>query len=59
MLGGGDKGAAGCLVLTEVANNVRKTVDTAYPLSYPNLIDKYAVHTCKMVEGITVYNNVF
>ena len=59
MLGGGDKGAAGCLVLAEAADTVKKTVATAYPRSRPDFADKYAVHTCKVVDGITVYENVF
>ncbi len=59
MLGGGDKGAAGCLVLAEDAEKVKAAVDTAYPRSRPDFADKYAVHTCKVVDGITVFNDVF
>ena len=59
MLGGGDKGAAGCLVLADAANAVKNAVDTAYPRSRPDFAEKYAVHTCKVVEGISVYENVF
>ncbi len=59
MLGGGDKGAAGCLVLAEDADKVKVAVDTAYPRSRPDFADKYAVHTCKAVDGITVFKDVF
>ena len=59
MLGGGDKGAAGCLVLAEAVDDVKKAVDTAYPRSRPNFSDKYAIHICKVVDGITVYDNSF
>lgn len=59
MLGGGDKGAAGCLVLAEAVDDVKKAVDTAYPRSRPDFSDKYAIHICKVVDGITVYDNSF
>lgn len=59
MLGGGDKGAAGCLVLAEDADKVKEAVDSAYPRSRPDFADKYAVHTCKIVDGIVVFDTVF
>ena len=59
MLGGGDKGAAGCLVLSEDADKAKAVVDTAYPRSRPDFADKYAVHTCKVVDGIKVYEGIF
>ena len=58
MLGGGDKGAAGCLTLADAADDVKRAVDTAYPKSRPDFADKYAVHTCKVVDGIKLYENV-
>ena len=58
MLGGGDKGAAGCLVLADSAQDVKKAVDTAYPRSRPDFADKYAVHTCRVVDGIKLFENV-
>ena len=58
MLGGGDKGAAGCLVLAEDADKVKAAVDTAYPRSRPDFGQKYAVHTCKVVDGITLFSDV-
>ena len=58
MLGGGDKGAAGCLVLADAADDVKKAVDAAYPRSRPDFADKYAVHTCKVVDGIVLFEDV-
>ncbi len=54
MLGGGDKGAAGALVLAEAAEAVKQAIETAYPRSRPAYADKYATHTCKVVDGIKV-----
>ena len=58
MLGGGDKGAAGCLVLAEAVEDIKKVVDIAYPRSHPDFADKYAVHSCKCVDGIKVFKNI-
>ena len=55
MLGGGDKGASGALVRAESVEAVQQAVDTAYPHSCPEFADKYAVHICKVVDGIRVY----
>jgi len=55
MLGGGDKGASGALVRAESVEAVQQAVDIAYPRSHPEFADKYAVHICKVVEGIKVY----
>lgn len=54
MLGGGDKGAAGALVRTENVEGLAESVDIAYPRSRPELGGKYAVHSCKLVDGVTV-----
>ncbi len=58
MLGGGDKGAAGALVKTEGVAALKQAVDTAYPRSQPEFADKYAVHICKVVDGVRVYENI-
>jgi galactokinase len=58
MLGGGDKGASGALVRAECVEAVREAIDTAYPRSRPEFADKYAVHVCKVVEGIKVYEGL-
>jgi galactokinase len=55
MLGGGDKGAAGALVKTANVNALKKAVDTTYPRSRPDFADKYAVHVCKVVDGVRIY----
>ncbi len=58
MLGGGDKGASGALVRAECVEAVREAVDTAYTRSRPELADKYAVHVCKVVDGVRVYEGL-
>jgi len=58
MLGGGDKGAAGALVKTANVNALKKAVDIAYPASRPDFVDKYAVHVCKVVDGVRVYDGL-
>ena len=58
MLGGGDKGASGALVRAESVEAVKAAVDTAYPRSCPDFTDKYAVHVCKVVDGVRVYENL-
>jgi galactokinase len=58
MLGGGDKGAAGALVKSAGVNALRKAIDTAYPRSHPDFAGKYAVHVCKIVDGVKVYENL-
>jgi len=58
MLGGGDKGASGALVRAECVEAVRVAVDTAYPRSRPEYADKYAVHVCKVVDGVRVYEGL-
>lgn len=54
MLGGGDRGASGALVLSESEAAVRAAVETAYPRSHPEYAGNYAVHSCRMVDGITL-----
>lgn len=54
MLGGGDKGAAGALVLAEAEDNLRRAVDEAYSRSRPDYANRYAVHVCQPVAGITM-----
>jgi galactokinase len=58
MLGGGNKGTVGVLVRADSVGALKSAVDAAYPRSCPRYKDKYAVHTCKVVEGIRVYDNL-
>ena len=58
MLGGGDKGAAGAIVLTDSVDVLQQAVNIAYPLSHPLYKDKCTVHVCKVVDGIRVYNGI-
>lgn len=58
MLGGGDKGASGALVRAECVEAVKDAVDMAYPRSYPDYAEKYAVHVCKVVDGVRVYEGL-
>jgi galactokinase len=57
MLGGGDKGASGALVKADSVEALKRAVDENYPQKYPQYADKYAVHVCKIVDGIRVYEN--
>ncbi|MCK5850754.1 MAG: hypothetical protein KAH23_07550, partial [Kiritimatiellae bacterium] len=57
MLGGGDKGAAGAIVLNKAVEEMIDAVNTAYPRSRPAYAEKYAVHVCKIVNGITIFEN--
>lgn len=56
MLGGGDKGAAGAIVRAEAVEDLRQAVAGEYPSRQPAYADKYAVHVCNLVDGITVLN---
>lgn len=52
MLGGGDRGAAGALVLAPAVRALRRAVATAYPRSHPAFADRFAVHECSIVDGV-------
>jgi galactokinase len=54
MLGGGDKGASGALVRARSIEALKTAVDTGYPRSHPAFADKFAVHICKVVDGVAV-----
>ncbi len=58
MLGGGDKGASGALVRAESVKALKEAVDTGYPRSRPDFADKYAVHICKVVDGVKVFEGL-
>lgn len=56
MLGGGDKGASGALVQAEFVEKLKQAVDLNYPKAKPDYAKKYAVHTCKIVDGVKVFD---
>ncbi len=58
MLGGGDKGASGALVRSDSVEVLKAAVDKDYPKSCPDFKDKYAVHVCKVVDGVRVYEGL-
>jgi len=58
MLGGGDKGAAGALVLADSVDALKQAVNTAYPRNHPKYCDSYAVHICKLVDGVRVFDGL-
>jgi galactokinase len=58
MLGGGDEGASGALVRAEAVEAVRHAVENGYPRSRPACADKYAMHICKVVDGVRLYENL-
>ncbi len=54
MLGGGDKGASGALVRADSVKALEAAVADGYPRLHPDFADSFAVHVCKVVDGITV-----
>lgn len=58
MLGGGDKGASGALIRPDSIGAVREAVGAGYPRSRPDFADKYAVHVCKVVDGVKVFEDL-
>eukprot|EP01062_Namystynia_karyoxenos_P077850 TRINITY_DN7927_c0_g2_i1.p1 TRINITY_DN7927_c0_g2~~TRINITY_DN7927_c0_g2_i1.p1 ORF type:complete len:472 (+),score=162.45 TRINITY_DN7927_c0_g2_i1:68-1417(+) len=58
MLGGGDKGASGCVVASGSEPWVRAAVQTAYPRAYPHLAQKWAVHFVKVCDGVKILDGV-
>jgi galactokinase len=58
MLGGGDKGASGALLKAQACDAVAKAVQTGYPRSHPEYREKYAVHTCRVVDGVKIFDGI-
>merc|ERR1719468_609215 len=52
MLGGGDKGASGAILLPEAEHALRDAVETGYKRAYPEMKDKCAVHCVKVCQGV-------
>ncbi|MEM8867712.1 MAG: hypothetical protein AAGC73_05545 [Verrucomicrobiota bacterium] len=55
MLGGGDKGASGALIRTEVFDAVKAKVDSEYPELHPDFKNDFAIHSCRSVDGIVAF----
>lgn len=53
MLGGGDKGAAGALVLEGATQALRDAVAREYPRRHPEFAHRWAVHACSIVDGVS------
>ncbi|MFH1848559.1 MAG: hypothetical protein ABH879_00055 [archaeon] len=51
MLGGGDAGAAGGLMLRTAVPEVTGRIDSAYPKAHPEYAGRYALHETRMVAG--------
>lgn len=58
MLGGGDKGAAGAIVSAAAVADLEQAVNTAYPRSHPEQSERYAIHPCRIVDGIKVLSGL-
>jgi galactokinase len=54
MLGGGDKGASGAICRADAVDALRAAVETGYPRTRPAYADKFAMHVCNMVDGVTI-----
>ena len=52
MLGGGDKGASGAIVLATAVDALRTAIEKEYPNRCPEYADRFAVHACQTVDGI-------
>ncbi len=55
MLGGGDKGASGAIIRPEALEPLSEAVTRAYPQAHPEFGDEYALHSCRMVDGIVTF----
>ncbi|MGJ8642116.1 MAG: galactokinase [Luteolibacter sp.] len=55
MLGGGDKGASGAIIRPEALEPLTEAVSLAYPEAHPDFAGEYAIHSCRMVDGIVTF----
>ncbi len=58
MLGGGDKGASGAIVLSQAVDELQAAIDDEYPVRQPKLWNKYAIHACNIVDGISCFDGL-
>lgn len=54
MLGGGDKGAAGAILLVEAEEALRAAVENGFKRAHPEFASKCAVHCVKVCQGVDV-----
>ncbi len=40
------------IVRSDAVEKLKHAVETAYPRSHPDFADKFAVHSCKIVDGV-------
>lgn len=58
MLGGGDKGASGAILLPTAEEHLRAAVNQGYKISHPAYADKCAVHVVKVCQGVEVFEGL-
>jgi len=58
MLGGRDKGASGAIVLASAVADLQAAIDRGYPTRQPRYKDKYSIHVCNLVDGITSFDGL-
>jgi galactokinase len=54
MIGGGDCGTSGAIVLLGAAASVRAHVECEYPRLQPAFATSFATHECRMADGLTL-----
>lgn len=58
MLGGGDKGASGALVKSASVESLKQAIDIQYPKLVPDYAERYAFHTCEIVDGVKAFEGL-
>ena len=58
MLGGGDKGAAGAIVLAHAEKAVQNAVEAEYPKRFPALAGKFSAYGLNIVDGVKLFEDV-
>ncbi len=59
MLGGGEKGAAGAIMEAAAVPAVRDAVAARYPVRFPSLATRWAVHELSIADGVSVLEGCF
>ena len=55
MLGGGDFGASGALMMADAEDDLRAAIGKGYPRAHPEYAKKFAVHVCGVVGGVKFF----